>query len=83
MEIDKESFRKAALGFAAVTEVVVYSVCGYFIGHYFDLWIKTDPLLTVVLTFIGLMGGFYRLYVVVTRDSDQDEQGGGNSKSDN
>ncbi|MBI3543731.1 MAG: AtpZ/AtpI family protein [Deltaproteobacteria bacterium] len=74
MDLDKESLRRAALGFATVTEVVVYTVIGYFIGHYLDRWLNTNPWLAGLFTLVGFIGGFYRLYTVLKDDNDKSDK---------
>jgi F0F1-type ATP synthase assembly protein I len=72
---DREAVRKAAQAFAAVTEVIVFSLSGFAAGYFLDRWIqKTSPWLTVLFSFLGLIGGFYRLYKVVARDGDGKEK---------
>ena len=72
--------RKLGMAMAAVTEVIVYSLSGFAIGFYLDRWIKkTNPWLTVLFTFVGLTGGFFRLYRILTRDDDTSGTDGNDS----
>jgi ATP synthase protein I len=40
---------------------------GFFIGHFLDLWLKTDPWLTLIFILYGIMAGFYNLFSQVGR----------------
>ena len=74
MDFDKESLRNLALATTAVTEVVVITIMGVAIGYFLDRWIKiTSPWLTVLFTLIGLVGGFYRLYQVMSRPDKRND----------
>ena len=42
-------------------------LAGAIIGHYLDLYFKTDPYLTLVMFLLGVFAGFYRL-VSILRD---------------
>jgi len=42
-------------------------LAGAIIGHYLDLYFKTDPYLTLVMFLLGVFAGFYRL-VRILRD---------------
>ncbi len=42
-------------------------LAGAIIGHYLDLYFKTDPYLTLVMFLAGVFAGFYRL-VRILRD---------------
>jgi F0F1-type ATP synthase assembly protein I len=42
-------------------------LAGAVIGHYLDLYFKTDPYLTLVMFLLGVFAGFYRL-VSILRD---------------
>ena len=42
-------------------------LAGAIIGHYLDLYFKTDPYLTLVMFLLGVFAGFYRL-VIILRD---------------
>ena len=67
--MDKDALRKIAIGFAAVTEVVVCSLSGFAGGYYLDAWLKTtSPWLTVLFSLLGLIAGFFRLYKVYLRN---------------
>ncbi|MBN2346566.1 MAG: AtpZ/AtpI family protein [Candidatus Aminicenantes bacterium] len=35
---------------------------GFFIGHFLDRWLKTDPWLTVVFIIYGILAGFFNLF---------------------
>lgn len=37
-------------------------VVGFFIGHFLDKWLKTDPWLTLIFIFYGIIAGFYNLF---------------------
>ena len=65
MDVDRESLRKAALGFGAVSELTAYTVIAYFVGGYLDSMAHTGSWLTVLLTLLGLIFGFYRLLAVM------------------
>ncbi len=41
-------------------------VAGAIIGHYLDLYFKTDPYLTLVMFLLGVFAGFYRLIVALS-----------------
>jgi F0F1-type ATP synthase assembly protein I len=42
-------------------------LAGAIVGHYLDLYFKTDPYLTLVMFLLGVFAGFYRL-VRILRD---------------
>ncbi len=42
-------------------------LAGAIIGHYLDVYFKTDPYLTLVMFLLGVFAGFYRL-VSILRD---------------
>jgi F0F1-type ATP synthase assembly protein I len=41
-------------------------VAGAIIGHYLDLYFKTDPWLTLGLFLLGVFAGFYRLIAALS-----------------
>lgn len=45
---------------------------GAIVGHYLDVYFKTEPYLTLVALMLGVFAGFYRL-VVTLRDLIQGE----------
>ena len=49
--------RFAAIGWEFATPMIV----GALIGHYLDIYLHTDPWLTLVMFMLGLFAGFYRL----------------------
>lgn len=42
-------------------------LAGAIIGHYLDAYFGTDPLYTLILLFLGVFAGFYRL-ITILRD---------------
>jgi ATP synthase protein I len=42
-------------------------VVGFFIGHFLDKWLKTDPWLTMIFILYGIGAGFYNLYAQTRR----------------
>jgi F0F1-type ATP synthase assembly protein I len=40
-------------------------LAGAIVGHYLDLYFKTDPTLTLVMLVLGVFAGFYRLIVML------------------
>ncbi len=40
-------------------------LAGAIVGHYLDLYFKTDPTLTLVMLGLGVFAGFYRLIVTL------------------
>jgi F0F1-type ATP synthase assembly protein I len=52
---------------AAGVEFSSPMLAGALVGHYLDLYFKTDPYLTLVLFLLGVFAGFYRL-VTILRD---------------
>jgi len=44
---------------------------GFFIGHFLDKWLKTDPWLTLVFILYGIMAGFYNLFSQARRDDSR------------
>jgi F0F1-type ATP synthase assembly protein I len=45
---------------AIAWEFTMPMIAGAVIGHFADVYFKTDPWLTMVLFLLGLFGGFYR-----------------------
>lgn len=79
MFLDRKSIRKLAIGFAAATELVIYSISGLAIGYFLDHWLaKTEPWLTVLFMLLGFIAGMFRLYRIFERyddsDADKDEK---------
>lgn len=37
-------------------------IVGFFIGHFLDKWLKTDPWLTLVFILYGIAAGFANLF---------------------
>lgn len=69
--LDKETMRKAATGFVAVTQVVVATMVGYFGGRYLDHLIGLQgPWCATILTAVGFVAGFYRLYLTLKQDAN-------------
>ncbi|MEW6058002.1 MAG: AtpZ/AtpI family protein [Bdellovibrionota bacterium] len=60
------------MGFAAVSELLACIFSGAIAGYLLDLWLqRTKPWFTVVLTLVGLVVGFVRLYRIYTRDDEK------------
>lgn len=78
MDLDKESVRKAALAFTAVTEITVYTMVGYWLGNYLDQRFNLNPWLAGLFTLLGFVRGFYRLYKVFKQDDDSRKNNGNN-----
>lgn len=54
----------AAIGFEATSPMLA----GALIGHYLlDPYFKTDPWMTLLMFFLGLLAGFYRLVTELSR----------------
>lgn len=49
-------------------------LAGAIIGHYLDLYFKTDPYLTLLMFLLGVFAGFYRL-VTILRDFQKENRG--------
>jgi F0F1-type ATP synthase assembly protein I len=52
-----KAFRFASIG----AEMTMPPITGAIIGHYLDLYFKTDPAITVIAFLVGLVGGFTRM----------------------
>jgi F0F1-type ATP synthase assembly protein I len=59
--------RYAAVGLEFSSPIIA----GAIIGHYLDLYFKTDPYLTLVMFLLGVFAGFYRL-VIILRDIEKE-----------
>lgn len=70
MDLDKDSLRRAMLGFGLVTEIVVYTITGFVIGHFLDSKFSTNPWLACLFIMLGFVGGIYRLYMVMKQNDD-------------
>ena len=46
---------------AAAVEFASMPVAGALLGHYLDLYFKTDPILTLIMLLLGVLGGFIHL----------------------
>ncbi len=42
-------------------------VVGFFIGHFLDKWLDTDPWLTLIFIIYGILAGFYNLFAETRR----------------
>lgn len=42
-------------------------VAGYALGWYLDRWLRTTPVLAVVMAFLGAAGGFIEVLRILTR----------------
>jgi F0F1-type ATP synthase assembly protein I len=40
-------------------------LAGAIIGHYLDVYMKTDPYLTLIMFLLGVFAGFYRLIMTL------------------
>ncbi len=47
-------------------------VAGAIVGHYLDLYFKTDPYITLVMCLMGVFAGFYRL-ITLLREFQKEE----------
>ena len=73
MILEKNTFRKFALGFATAVEVFAYTMSGFGIGYFFDRQVGvTAPWLTVLFLLMGFIGGFYRLYKTMLKADQAD-----------
>lgn len=67
--IENDLLKKIALGFAAVTELFLFTIAGLALGYFVDTkLVKTFPWLTIFLSTMGLVLGFYRLYRIYNKD---------------
>ncbi len=55
------NFGRMARGAAAAVEFTTMPVAGAFAGHYIDLYLGTDPALTVTMCVLGFVIGTIRL----------------------
>lgn len=60
--------RYGAVGFEFSSPMLA----GAIVGHYLDLYFKTDPYLTLVMFLLGVFAGFYRL-VTILRDFQKEK----------
>jgi F0F1-type ATP synthase assembly protein I len=54
------SVGKMARFTAIAWEFTMPMIAGAVIGHFLDIYFRTDPWLTLTLFMLGLFGGFYR-----------------------
>ncbi len=54
-------------------------IAGYILGFYLDRWLNTTPVLSVVLGFLGAVGGFVEILRLLARA--EKHAGGGSSNS--
>ena len=69
MNAFQELIKKAAPIMAAVQSLFFYVITLSFIGYYADKKFKTFPVLFIILLFIGLLGGFFQLYLLGKKGS--------------
>jgi len=41
---------------------------GFAIGHLLDKWLQTDPWLTIIFIFYGILAGFFNLFSLTRRN---------------
>ncbi|HBU70048.1 MAG TPA: hypothetical protein DEE98_06640 [Elusimicrobia bacterium] len=56
-------YSASSLGIVLVACVAI----GFFSGFYLDKWLKTSPVFTLVMLFVGVAAGFWSIYKEVTR----------------
>jgi len=59
------SLELVSVGFVLVASLLV----GYGIGSFLDRWLGTEPVLTVIFFFLGMIGGFVEVFQIVKRVS--------------
>ncbi len=69
MNAFQEIIKKAAPIMAAVQSLFFYVITLSSIGYVLDKKLKTFPILFIILLFIGLIVGFFQLYIQIKRDS--------------
>ena len=69
MNAFREIIKKAAPIMAAVQSLFFYVITLSSIGYVLDKKLKTFPILFIILLFIGLIVGFFQLYIQIKRDS--------------
>lgn len=72
---DKKMMKYIAIGFAAVSEVLAYTLTAFFIGSLIEKKFEnTKPWTSLGVTLLGLGFGFYRLYKVAKKTMDSDDE---------
>ncbi len=75
MNSDNKMFRYIAQGFAIVSEAAGATIAGFILGYFIDRFaVVTKPWATVVMTFLGLVLGFYRMYLIYMKMSDEKDE---------
>ena len=64
MNAFQELIKKAAPIMAAVHSLFFYVITLSAIGYYLDKKFKTFPILFIILLFVGLLIGFFQLYIL-------------------
>jgi F0F1-type ATP synthase assembly protein I len=65
-------FRQTALLTGIPLVLMLGPACGYFIGHYADLFFNTDPWLMVVFTVMGGVSGVREMIRLIKRANDHE-----------
>ena len=69
MNAFQELIKKAAPIMAAVQSLFFYVIALSVLGYYADKKFKTFPVLFIILLFVGLLGGFFQLYLLGKKGS--------------
>ena len=53
--------------------LVVSPICGYFIGYWLDVYFDTEPYLSYLFLFLGIVAGVREFYRLVREFNDDDK----------
>jgi F0F1-type ATP synthase assembly protein I len=63
-------FRQVALLTGIPLVLMAGPLCGYFIGHYADIFLNTDPWLMIFFTVMGAIAGVREMIRLIKRASE-------------
>lgn len=55
--------------------MVAATFIGLAMGYYLDKWLGTDPWLTLIFLFLGIVSGFRNIYILTAREVRRQERG--------
>lgn len=62
--------------------MVAATFVGLAMGYYLDKWLGTDPWMTLIFLFLGIISGFRNIYIVTAREVRREERSAQESSRD-
>ena len=73
-EDKRQLFKSLAFLSSVGITMVAATFVGLAMGYYLDKWLETDPWMTLIFLFLGIVSGFRNIYILTAREVRREER---------